>query len=190
MIVSMMFGWLYFGIRIPPSELPSELRGVFPVEISYTMSLFELTSYVNLLNDMVQTVATGMGLYGDLMGFPGNMGMDQQLMEVLTAFQTATVVLTIVVILLILAMLLLLIFIFLAVLNNKRCAIFGQLGAILALFMSAVFAIVMAIVGSMMPPEVTYMLSMSSSVWVYLTIAFSLAVMIIVSARRRVFKGV
>jgi hypothetical protein len=183
-IVSMLFGWLYFGVNVPMDEFPDELWGIIPHEIGFSMTMFDLANFVGMADNILQ------GIANEIMIALGPMAYE--LMEIndwLSILQPVSTVLTIVMILMIVSFVLIIVFIFLVVLENKHGAIFGQLGLILAFIISAVFAAFMLLINSFLPYDATAFVSFGSSIWVYLAVVYSLAAFILVTARRKAIRG-
>jgi hypothetical protein len=197
----MLFGWLTTSVIIPQHNLPREVWNIIPNEITSTTTIFDLGNTIEMTDDILREFIRGVereaerqsGIFIVL-----SRSEIRQFEDALEGFQTASVVVNIVTIIKIVAIFMLLLFVLLAFIESKYGDLVGLIGTAIALLIAIAFAISMFILNSTIQDvlrnidalrEFRNVLTIGSSIWVYLTIAFSAINLIFITVRKKIIKG-
>ncbi|MCL2628692.1 MAG: zinc ribbon domain-containing protein [Oscillospiraceae bacterium] len=193
LIITMLLGWVSVHIYIPQSNLPRELRGVIPSELTVTMTVFDFSNSVRIASGIFREAFTELERQRDLWG--GSASELREIRDAVNSIRVASITTNVIKIIILLLIVSFLVFIVLMLSENRYSAFLGQLGSTVSLIIAIIFAIAIAVVNSKLnnlldlPREFRDMLSISGSVWVYLTIIFSIFAMAFITVRKSIIRG-
>jgi hypothetical protein len=188
-IITMLCSWLTFTVRMPP-----ELMGTMPLEMKYSMTVFELANTLKLAGDMLDEAIRDANRRAGSRGGPSASDI-RQLVDISNGAKAGYSAINVIRAIIVITVLLLLAFIFLMLMGKNYCIYFGQIGLIAAFASAVIFAVSSTVLNTVLTNIMLDMyaprdmLAISGPGWLYLTMLLCVLTFVFITVRKPVVKG-